>query len=466
MAPDWSARETDPAVTSLVCQSITILSPRAIAASVNRLIRTGHLEVGERLPTVRDLAVKLGVSPATISAAWQTLSTVGAIESRGRAGTFVRRVAEPSRPVRYLSVGWAPNYVGFDLSTSMPDPALLPSLEESLRSLGSASLRWTASYLEDPVHPDLRDEILEDWPYQPERLVTVEGALDGLSRVIDQIVSVGVRVVVEDPGFPALIDLLEARGAEVVPVALDDQGMLPDALAVALVGDPVAVFLHSRSQNPTGAGLTADRRDALAKVLKGSRALIVEADHSGMISRAPDVSLGTRLPERTVHIRSYSKSHGPDLRTAALAGPADVVDPLMSRRMLGPGWTSQILQSLLLQLLRDPSAQACVARARSTYQEKTTSLTNLLEAEGLHVHPGDGVNLWVGVNNEHSAMQTLAAAGVRVAPGSSFSITPNHSPHIRITTAHLPDDVDDQTDIARHIVRAARATPGHKSGVS
>ena len=62
----------------------------------------------------------------------------------------------------------------------------------------------------------------------------------------------------------------------------------------------------------------------------------------------PLVSLGRWLPERTVHIRSYSKSHGPDLRLAAVGGAGDLVTAVANRRLLGPGWSSRILQALLL----------------------------------------------------------------------------------------------------------------------
>ena len=64
-------------------------SPRGIAATVARLVRGGDLRPGDRLPTVRHLAADLGVSPATVSGAWQALSAVGIVISRGRAGTVV-----------------------------------------------------------------------------------------------------------------------------------------------------------------------------------------------------------------------------------------------------------------------------------------------------------------------------------------------------------------------------------------
>ena len=68
-------------------------SPRGIAGVIARLVNAGDLGAGDRLPTVRELAGDLGVSPATVSQAWQALSRAGLIESRGRAGSFVRSAA-------------------------------------------------------------------------------------------------------------------------------------------------------------------------------------------------------------------------------------------------------------------------------------------------------------------------------------------------------------------------------------
>jgi len=466
LAPLRGSQAIDPAVTDMVLAAITDGSPKGIAAAVNRLIRADRLVVGDRLPTVRDLAAQLGVSPATVSEAWQALSAVGAIESRGRAGTYVRSSAEPSRPIRYLSIGLVADGSGVDLSTSMPDAALLPPLDKAFQSLHSESLRWTTSYLDDPVLPELGDRLRSSWPYASERIVTVDGALDGLSRVIDEVVGLGDRVAVEDPGFPALLDLLEARGAELIPVELDDQGMVPESLESALTGDPVAVFMHSRAQNPTGASLTHERGQHLTHILATSECVVVEADHSGLIARAEDLSLGSHMPDRVVHIRSYSKSHGPDLRIAGLSGPPHIVDPLMARRMLGPGWTSRILQSLLVALLDDPDSNEAVSRARNEYSRRTQRLTERLEAKGVHVHPGDGVNLWVGVRDERATLLMLAAEGIRVAPGSPFSIRPTLQGHIRVTVAQLPGNDSDQAAIADRIAAAATAESSPRGGVS
>jgi DNA-binding transcriptional MocR family regulator len=450
----------DGALLGELAEAAADRSPKGIAAAVHRLIRSGRLQTGDRLPTVRDLARALNVSPATVSEAWQALAGVGAIQARGRAGTFVRDTVEPTRPARYLGIGGAPIAEGINLSTGTPDPALLPPLREAVDRVVARSTSWTTSYLDDPVLPELDELLRRTWPFPPARLTVVDGALDALSRVVEQVVRLGDRVVMENPGFPPLIDLLERAGADVVPVRLDDEGVVPDALRDALALEPVAVFLQPRAQNPTGISMTVARCRELAGVLADSRAVIVEDDHSGDIATGEDVSLGMHLPERTVHIRSYSKSHGPDLRIAAVGGAAEVIDPLVSRRMLGPGWTSRLLQAVLVELLTDPAAIAAVARARSTYAVRSLAVRAGLAREGVTSTTGEGINAWVEVADERSALITLAALGLRVSPGSPFMVDGSPSRHVRVTTGVLDEhDVDQLQHVISALAAAATTGP-------
>ena len=111
-------------------------SPRGIAAAIARHITSGELAPGDRLPTVRELGATLGVSPATVSHAWQALSQAGLIESRGRAGSFVRQHPRAWLPPRMLGLAagaeLAPDAAHLDLSRGTPDPLLLPTLGPAL----------------------------------------------------------------------------------------------------------------------------------------------------------------------------------------------------------------------------------------------------------------------------------------------------------------------------------------------
>ena len=441
-----------------VVQYIEDRSPRGIAAAVHRMIRSGGLHPGDRLPTVRELALAINVSPATVSEAWQALGAVGAIQARGRAGTFVRDVAEPTRPTRYLGIGGAAvEGAAFDLSTGTPDPLLLPALREAIERFSAGATAWTSSYLDEPVLPALREHLEASWPFRPQRLTVLDGALDALSRVVDQVVGLGDRVVMESPGFPPLIDMLERAGAEIIAVSMDEQGIVPDDLTRALRAAPVAVFLQPRAQNPTGTSMTRLRSSDVAEVVAGSRAWVIEDDHCGDISIADDVSIGQFLPERCVHIRSYSKSHGPDLRIAAIGGAAEVIDPIIARRMLGPGWTSRLLQAVLLDLLTHADPQEQVRTARIVYARRAAALREHLKDRGIHTSPGDGINVWVPVEDERNALITMAASGIRVAPGSPFIVAgeASTSPGVRVTTGQLPDDDADIERIAEALALAA-----------
>ena len=270
------------------------------------------------------------------------------------------------------------------------------------------------------------------------------------------------RVLSTFPCRLTLIDLLDRAGADVIPVAIDEQGVIPAYLARALRSAPVAVFLQPRAHNPTGTSMTRLRSSQLAEVLAGSRAWVIEDDHCGDISLAEDVSIGQFLPDRCVHIRSYSKSHGPDLRIAAVGGAAEVIDPMVARRMLGPGWTSRLLQAVLLDLLTHADPQETVRQARIAYTRRGTLLREKLKDRGIASSPGDGINVWIPVEDERSALITLAAAGIRVAPGSPFvvtadSTTPNA---IRVTTGRLPDDEDRIEEVASIIAQAAGSAGG------
>jgi len=421
----------------LIVDAVGERSARGVAAAISRLVHTGRLVPGSRLPTVRELARELGSSPVLVSAAWQALARAGIVESRGRLGSFVK--AAPRGGRRYARV--AGDVVGeyrLDLSTGTPDPDLLPDLGPALARVGHVA--GTTSYLDDPVLPALAARLAGSWPFPPEELTVTDGALDALDRLVTLLVRLGDRVVVENPTFPGLLDLLDARGAQLLPVGVDVAGALPDDLAAALAAEPVAVFLQPRSHNPTGAGLTRRRAAELAAVLSGAPdVVIVEDDHTGDLSGAPDTSLGRHLPQRTVRIRSFSKSYGPDLRLAAVGGAADVVGALERRRRLGPGWSSRLLQGVLLDLLTDPVAQTRVAAARHAYAERRRVLRDALARHGVRCATGDGVNLWVPVEHEQQALVALAAAGVRASPGSPF-VADGGAPlgdHIRITCGLL-----------------------------
>jgi DNA-binding transcriptional MocR family regulator len=433
-------------------------SARGIAAALGRMITDGSLPTGIRLPTVRDLARRLGTSPTTVSEAWQTLARVGAIEARGRSGTFVLDGHRPLGPRRYRRITEGPGHFALDLSTGTPDPDLLPELGPALTRVSRQNL--TTSYLDDPVLPALEETLRAHWPFVPEMLTVVDGAMDALDRVAAVVVRLGDRVLVENPCFAPLLDLLEALGTEPIGLELDDEGVRPEALAAGLAHAPTALFLQPRAHNPAGVGLTAGRARKLASLLRGTEVVVIEDDHAGDIAADPLVSLGSHRPTQTVHVRSFSKSHGPDLRLAAVGGAGDIVHAVVNRRLLGPGWSSRLLQALLVELLHDEHTVASVAHARHAYAERRAVFSAALAERGVTTTGRDGINLWVRVADERSALVTLAARGVGVAPGTPFVVHPLPADHVRLTIAPVRDGVD---VLADQVTLAAAGGPPRRS---
>ncbi len=433
---------------------------RGLATAVSRAVRDGVLAPGQRLPPIRDLAHELALSPTTVSAAWSVLARAGAIHTAGRRGTVVAAPGSP-REGRYRQALEHDAPFALDLSTGVPDAALLPALDRALAGLRTAGT--PRSYLDDPVLPELRAVLEQTWPYPPPALTVVDGAMDGVELVIRSRLRFGDRAVVEHPTFPPLLDLLEVAGVEAVGVRLDDLGVVPTELERALATGVRAVFLQPRAHNPTGVSTAPGRLAELAHVLAPHSALVVEDDSANGISNSPDVSLGTHLPDRVVHIRSFSKSHGPDLRLAALGGPEDVLTGVRHLRQLGQGWSSRLLQRVLLELLTDERSEAEVAAARAEYGRRRAAFVAALADEGIRTPGSDGLNVWVPVLDEQAALVRLASRGIGVAAGGPFTVLPD-TPHVRVTVGLLsalgsPGSAVNGpalTDVVREIAAAAR----------
>ncbi len=443
-----------------VALSIDERSPQGIASGIARLITTGDLAPGDRLPTVRELASDLGVSPATVSHAWQTLASTGLIMSRGRSGSFVRSKPREWMPSRYRGLDGTLE-ARLDLSRGTPDTELLTTLGPALARVSArenASTASPTSYMAKPDIPELHDLLRETWPSRVESITVTNGALDAIDRTLAALVRFGDRVLLENPTFPPFMDLLEHYGLEPIGVPLDDEGMRPEAFAAALGRGPAVVLMQPRAHNPTGVSMTRARAEHLAVILarrrNGESAIVIEDDHSGAISTAPDVTLATWLPDRVLHVRSFSKSHGPDLRIGALGGPRALVDRVVARRLLGPGWTSRMTQALLFELLTDEDSVADIGRARDTYAARQAAMGAALAEHGVEFAAGDGINAWLRVADERDAIVQLTASGIRVAPGTPFQLGDPDDAHVRVTVGVARDEVP---SIAAALAEASRA---------
>jgi DNA-binding transcriptional MocR family regulator len=424
---------------------------KAIAQSLEIAILGHRLAPGEALVPVRVHAAELGVSPATVAAAYRRLRDRGLVVAAGRRGTRVAPAAPvPARPA---TQPLDPDIV--DLATGGPDPDLLPPLSAALAGLRDLE----GGYGDAPVVRELvafaRAELEADG-VSTEDAVVVGGGLDGLERILREETRVGDAVAVEDPGFPGLLDLLAAGGLRPAPFVVDDEGPVPDALAASLAVARVAI-VTPRAQNPTGAALTPERAARLKRVLDSRPdVLLVEDDYAGPVSGAPLVTLCDPARARWASVRSVTKWLGADLRLAVLAGDPLTVGRVAGRQALGARWVSRILQRAALAVWSDPSSGRRLARAADVYAQRRLTLIRALAGRGVAARGRSGFHVWVQVADEAAVVAALADRGWAVAPGRRFRLQSPPAVRITVATLTLPEARQLAADIAEALDAPAR----------
>jgi len=418
------------------CSQITSPSVKGIAQAASALIRDGQIATGMQMPAVRDIAEQLGVSPATVSAAWAQLRKQKVLAGKGRSGVWVSGNTVMPRPIRFEKIGNYGENIRADLTMAAPDPALLPDLQRALQAaLHSPQLN---SYTREAISAPLLQAITPRWPYKAEAFLATDGGFDAMNLLVQTLVSPGDRVIIEDPTATRLLDMLDNVGAEILPLACDEQGPRPDVLSVLLAQAPVMLIYQPRTHSATGNSISPARRQALAQVLQQSNTLIVEDDGIGDLSAEASWSLGSHFPERTLHIRSFSKAYGPDLRLAVLSATSEMVKRIQSWRNFGVSWTSRILQDAVAWLLEDEETQQQIASARAIYRQRREAMLASLAQRGLDLPLRDGLSLYIPVASEQFAMITLAARGIAVVPGERCRLGPTQ--FIRVSIASLRDE--------------------------
>jgi DNA-binding transcriptional MocR family regulator len=432
-------------------ESITGSNAREIAASIEAAIASGELEPGARLPSVRRLAEQLAVSPTTVAAAFADLRRRGNVISQPRSGM---RVAD--RPPVGASMPPAVPEGVRDLSTGNPDPALLPDILAAFRRLELPN----PLYGEEAVNPVLRDVAADAFTadgVDPTHLCVVNGALDGIERVLAAHFAGGDAVAVEDPGFPAVLDLIRPFGLVPVPVPVDEHGMRPEGLEAAVRAGVRAVIITPRGQNPTGAALTERRVRELRKVLDAAPStLVLEDDHLGPIAGADSLTVAAGR-ERWATIRSASKWLCPDLRLAVMAGDERTISRVEGRQAVGPGWVSTLIQRVVADLWSDEETLALAGQAATVYAGRRRSLIGALERHGIAAYGPSGLNVWIPVPSEEAALAGLVAEGWAVSAGARFRL--RSGPAVRATISTLrPAEAEAFADALAAVLRPARRT--------
>jgi DNA-binding transcriptional MocR family regulator len=443
----------------LVQYQVRGTTAREIAASVEGAIREGLLDSGEALPTVRALAGALGTSPATVNSAYRTLRDRGLVIADGRRGTRVasRPAVRSPVPARHPQAPQGLAAHVRDLTIGLADPALLPPVFSVMARIDlEAKLQLNGL---ESVDPDLLERAaaaFEADGVPAGALAVVGGAFDGMERVLGAHLRPGDRVIVEDPVYTSIRDLLLALGLVAVPVPVDDFGLLPEQFAAKLTKDVRAAVAVPRAQNPLGAAFDAERMEVLRTLLESRPdVLVVEDDHASVVSGVPFSTMIGPATERWAVIRSTSKFLHPDLRLALMAGDETTISRVEGRQALGPRWVSHALQATVAELMRDPGFERSARRASQVYSRRREALIGELAERGVPAHGRSGLNVWVPVREEAPVVRALLDGGWLVMAGEQFRIeTP---PGIRITIATLePDEASDLAQTIAGVEHAGR----------
>jgi GntR family transcriptional regulator/MocR family aminotransferase len=314
---------------------------RQVEDQLRAAIREGRLVAGERLPSSRALAADLEVSRGVVSDAYAQLAAEGwllvaprsgprvasaprtATEPKGDSPHYATAVAKGDSPS--LATGVAAPAVRYDLRPGRPDLARFPRADW-LRSLGAAVRGAGDAELDYPPLAGawrLRTALAA---YRGRVRGTLAGpedvqvCLGAAQAFITIAVALGpARMAVEDPGHVGIRELLRTRGLEVVPVPVDEEGIV----VAALPGDVRAVLVTPAHQFPTGTVLSARRRAELLAWAQAHGAVIVEDDYDAeyRYDRAPVGALQGVRPDLVLHIGSVSKTLAPALRLGWLIAP-------------------------------------------------------------------------------------------------------------------------------------------------
>jgi DNA-binding transcriptional MocR family regulator len=287
-------------------------------------IAAGRLVRGQQLPTQRAMAKALRIDLTTVTRAYTEARRRGILEARVGQGSFVSETSAR----RAVDL---PNPVAIDLSMNVPPHPLDAQLDERILA-GLEAIRQQSgltAYLnyQPPGGSAHELDVAARWmrprvPHiRPDRLVIFPGTQTILFNLLACLAKPGDVVLTEALTFPGTKAVAARLGIRLVGVAMDEGGILPDALARACREHaPRAVYLIPTLHNPTTATLTAERRHAIAKIIRDANTTLIEDDAYGLLDRAAS-PIANLIPERTYLATTLSKCIAPALRVAYLVTP-------------------------------------------------------------------------------------------------------------------------------------------------
>ena len=443
---------------------------RQLHEQIASKIRSGELERGARLPATRELAGRLGLNRTTISAAYEMLEAEGLITGQVGRGSFVAggnarqgavdwtALLERAEPAASgPSGGVGKDIISFVMSR--PSGALFPL--DAFRESCAAVLRRhdLADILQlgsPGGYEPLRRHLLEDarrqgLAGQGDDLIITNGCQQALDLIGRVLLRPGDTVVVEDPVYTGLKNLLSGMGAQLVGIPVGAEGMDTGNLARVLERErPRFLVVTSNFQNPTGTTMPLAARQNLLQAARVAGVPVVENDAYGELRYEGEaVPAIKQLDEGggTVQLRSFSKVSFPGLRVGWAVGPRALIDRLRQAKESSDLHTDQLSQAVLLEFAESGRLEAHRARVLAAGAERLAATLegcrNNLPAGARWTRPEGGMNVWVRLPDRLDAGEILPRAhreGVAYLPGRYFAVSRLEPGALRLSFAGLPPD--------------------------
>lgn len=470
---------------------------RQIADGVRSAALDGRLRPGDRLPPTRDLARQLGVNRNTVVAAYEALSAEGWTRSHTGKGTFL--VSRDGGGVEGGEPGGEPSawftafsrtaegavsgslqsiyrlvlaQDGISFVGSYPAGELIPAepfaraMELALREGGPGIL----AYGPTAGHPPLRETIAsamrhEGAPVETEQILITNGAQQAIEIVFRTFIERGDAVVIDEPTYTGALTVLGSLGARVVGVPVDEEGMRPDLLAIALQRHgPRLIYVQPTFHNPTTRVMSEARRRELLSLAYRYRCLIVEDDW-GRDLRFEGEDLPSLYAldrgQHVIYLSTFSKKLMPGLRIGWLAAPPAALERLVELKRIQDCGTSPLLQAALHVFLREGGLDEHLERVRPAYRQRRDSMLESLArhfpAEARWRRPEGGLFVWVTMPEGFDGAELFTAArerGVLFSRGDLFHSDRSGRNAFRLTYSMVsPAEIEEGVKILGALVR-------------
>ncbi|MEX2631174.1 MAG: PLP-dependent aminotransferase family protein [Tistlia sp.] len=409
----------------------------AIANALGEAIETRELPQGVKLPTHRQLALSLGVSVQTVSAAYREAERRGLVVGETGRGTFVRgngQILEsqfimPRRHEHLIDLSINRPASGFVHAEAVH--AVFGALAESM-DLASMTACRPVQGLDQ--HRVAAVEWLTRRSVQAavDQVVICNGAAHGLLLALATVADPGDTVVTDELTDHGAILLASTLHLRLKPLPCDEQGILPDGFAAACAaGDVRALFTIPTLNNPTCTVMPLERRRALAAIARRHGVAIVEDDPYSMLLENPPPALSSFAPELSYYVTTFTKSLMPGVRTGYLVGPPAQVPRIVSRLRATSWMATPLVAEIASQWLSDGTADRLIQWQRDEMTARQKILQRALRGFRYRCQR-HALHAWLTISEQwrvEAFVASLRQRNVAVTPAEVFMVGRGNEPH-------------------------------------